>query len=272
MRQFLKNHWYGRHHTLFSVLFTLITLRFAVFQGYAWLPGTLSWPGLAVCVTVDGVFLLWQVTGTVRAADAGLKSGGNTMLYWACFTAVVIAVLSLAVSTTQVAFRITGTNPVPEQAVQDFTVTDGVVTISGEIDHLTYASFEILVEQMGGQLHEVRLDSDGGNIHAARGVARLIMVYRYDTRVERRCASACTLLFVAGAVRRAAPAAQLGFHGYVETGFALNDILAEQDKDRAFFRARGISDAFIEQMFKAPHSDIWFPGHAMLRAAGVITP
>lgn len=87
-----------------------------------------------------------------------------------------------------------------------------------------------------------------------------------------RCLSACTLVFLAGNRRKLREGAQLGFHQYAQASdVPLLDTAEEQEKDRQFLKARGVSDSFLRKLFQAEHDEIWFPERQELVAAGVIT-
>ena len=118
------------------------------------------------------------------------------------------------------------------------------------------------------------LESEGGNIYEARGLAKLIREAKLSTHVETFCSSACTITFIGGIERTLANGAGLGFHQYrVDADYmvAFTDPLAEQAKDRALFAEAGVSEAFLERMFREDADGMWFPSVAELLAANVIT-
>ena len=152
-----------------------------------------------------------------------------------------------------------------------FEVENGVAIFAGLIDFGAFNALENTLKRHP-DLHSIRLTSDGGRIAAARGMARLISEANLSTQGIATCASACTLVFMAGDTRSLAPDARLGFHGYelVSNVITLNTE-EEQERDKETFRNRGVSDDFLEKAFAIPHSEMWFPSHQILRAAGVLT-
>ena len=64
-------------------------------------------------------------------------------------------------------------------------------------------------------IQTVLLESDGGVIVEARGMANTILDNGLNTRVESDCYSACTLVFISGRVRSLGDKAALGFHQYL---------------------------------------------------------
>ena len=117
------------------------------------------------------------------------------------------------------------------------------------------------------------LDSGGGNIYQARGIAKLIMQNELDTYLFNHCYSACTIAFIAGINRYAKIQAELGFHGYnleSTTPKSFISIEHEQSKDLDFF-AKQISDKdFVQKIFQHESNQIWIPKFAELLKAGVI--
>jgi len=126
------------------------------------------------------------------------------------------------------------------------------------------------------QIRSVVLHSRGGHIYEGRGLARIFIEHGIDTYVYEECSSACTTAFIGGKQRYIGPQAKLGFHQYrVETTRASQfvqfyDIGAEQQRDLALFKARGIDQAFLNRVFDQPANRIWFPDHSTLRDAQIV--
>ncbi|MEM6498311.1 MAG: hypothetical protein AAF709_16505, partial [Pseudomonadota bacterium] len=83
------------------------------------------------------------------------------------------------------------------------------------------------------------------------------------------CASACTLVYLAGEERPMSGKARLGFHKY-DFNFVnkqphpMINLAEEHAADRSFMKSRGLSDAFLENVFAQAHSEIWFPSNTEL--------
>lgn len=116
------------------------------------------------------------------------------------------------------------------------------------------------------------LDSNGGRIPAARGLARLVHAHQLETHVDGVCASACTVVFIAGQKRTIGPDGKLGFHGYrlLSTVETLN-MADEQQRDIAEFTAQGVDPNFLQRALTTPHDTMWFPTRPELVAAGLLT-
>jgi hypothetical protein len=117
----------------------------------------------------------------------------------------------------------------------------------------------------------VRLESPGGRLGPALRVAALFQKHGISTYVAHYCASACTLAFLAGRQRWAAPDATVGFHrarmenGSPEQFDAANRILRES------YAKFGVPDAFIAHVMQTPPEELWAPTAAELRGVHITT-
>jgi hypothetical protein len=108
----------------------------------------------------------------------------------------------------------------------------------------------------------VRLDSPGGHLQPALQVAEIIRARGLGTYVPRMCASACTVVFLAGKDRFLAPDARLGFHQASAPGIQASYFDAML---RATYQKTGVPDGFIDHVLRTPPQSIWFPDPHMLR-------
>ena len=274
--RFFVSHWRGNHGLVFTILVTVLGLR--VLLGYLQLLLSAS-PALVLigfCILANGGVLVWQVVGAFRAGDRHLRATGDTISVWGSYFAIIVVVVLASIQTVD---AITALSPPPRiaeiPAPPDLPISaDGAtITLSGNIDFDLNAA---LVDALAAHpaIRRVTLSSDGGYIFAARAVAFNIAKHRLDTHVDGSCNSACTLAFMAGDARTIGPQAQLGFHRYqMETPgqTQIIDVNEEMEKDRSYLASRGVSDDFLDQVFKAGHGDIWFPSHAVMHEAGVVT-
>lgn len=235
-------------------------------------------------MATDAVFFSWQVWQFQTSADDHLRGMGGMALVWGGYLAVLVAGAASGLLWWGAVLMARQPKPVELFTEQmdrlyaaeytlDLSPDGQTLRFSGTITHgLTKRARLIMGENP--QVTAVTLNSPGGHIYEARGFAGLIRDHGYDTTVQHRCSSACTLLFAAGHGRAMAPDARLGFHSYaLEFGPVLPnlDLQKEQEKDRAFFRQRGISDAFLIQIFDEPSSGLWFPSIDALKQAGFLT-
>ncbi len=271
---FLKQHWCGALPVWLALagpVAVTALLLWAVNRALADLP--VIWLAL-----LDAPLAVWAVVGAFRTADRALREGGGFVAGFACYAGA--GAVLLAVGTTLVArqtpVRTITSDMVPEaRAVAALPEAAGRVRIEGEI---TLAQFQALEARLAeGGVVAVDLHSAGGNIFAARGLARLVEEAGLATHAEARCFSACTLVYAAGAERTMGREGALGFHRYVlgessSYGAVRHvDAAEEEAKDRAFLARRGIDADFIEKAYATPPERLWHPSREELRAAGLLT-
>ena len=206
---------------------------------------------------VTGFWVWTQPSRSTRAAAAlGLSA--------------VLGVAALMHIINQLAHQFEAPPPAAAPLAQ-LPVRGGVVDISGPI---TFDTFDALQATLTAEsaIHTVRIDSAGGRIPAARGLARLVREFKLDTHVDATCASACTLVFIAGRSRTLGDDAQVGFHGYrlISTVLTL-DMTTEQTRDIAAFARKGVDPDFMAHAMAVPPDQMWFPTHQELTRAGVVT-
>jgi hypothetical protein len=121
----------------------------------------------------------------------------------------------------------------------------------------------------------VELNIDGGHLHEARNLAKLIINNKLNTRVTDRCAASCMLVLVAGQNRVASSLATLQFHrteGY-DNGYR-SDWIIEKERitDRRYYKARGVDEGYLHPIYyKQKNDDYLTPSLDLLVAYGVIT-
>ena len=118
----------------------------------------------------------------------------------------------------------------------------------------------------------VVLSSNGGWIREGRMLAEVIRRHHLDTYVEGYCASACTIAFLAGRDRAAAPNAKIGFHASRAIGDQSGKIVRQETLELlGIYRSAGLSDAFIRRVGSTPNSQMWYPTTEEMLTAGVLT-
>ncbi|SMR82545.1 hypothetical protein SAMN04488030_2898 [Aliiroseovarius halocynthiae] len=237
----------------------------------------------AVLVGADALCLLWQGVGYFRAAEARIRDTGSMLPTWVGMIALVIAVFVVVSQWWALGLA---TRPVDDgpsfaerkarerQAEYQFKrQSDGNLLFQGQIVlGVTKAMRRELAQ--APLPTSITLDSKGGNVFEARGLAKLITSHGLDTHVDATCSSACTLVFIAGSQRQLGPDARLGFHSYMLEGAQRLpgfDIEAEQLRDREFMLGQGVSPDFITRVYDTHPSGIWFPEHRVLHQSGVVT-
>ena len=152
------------------------------------------------------------------------------------------------------------------------SIDPDILVVQGDIDIAATRRLSVFLEQNTG-IKKLVLESEGGNVFEARGMARLVSTNSLHTHVDGKCLSACTLIYVSGAERTAGHNAEFGFHSYrqrTNNGGVGIDIDEQQNIDAGIFASAGVDKRFIEQMYQAEHKDMWFPERKRLIEARVI--
>lgn len=235
---------------------------------WSFVPDDIRFSWLAPVLVLDSVILGFQlslVRRAIRAQGASLSSYFLVILSFVILGLVGVTALNrLAVASMKDA-------PDVEATMYEVDL-NGAARLEGMIDFAHYAALKSLLEKDAHGVRVVHLNSTGGRIPAARGIARLIREAGLDTHVSGTCASACTIIFIAGNARTIQPDGRIGFHGYrLLSTIATVDVAEEERKDRAAFLAKGVTATFLERAYSVPHSEMWFPSHRTLLDAGVVT-
>jgi hypothetical protein len=128
---------------------------------------------------------------------------------------------------------------------------------------------ELLANAPGVRL--VRLQSAGGRLFEAESIAADIRQRRLNTYVDGLCASACTMVLLAGRQRGAAPNARIGFHRPSFAGVD-DDRTVDADALMRYYRSAGIARAFVEKVRATSSQSMWFPTRQELERHRVLTP
>src|SRR5215471_10979984 len=89
-------------------------------------------------------------------------------------------------------------------------VNQSTITIYGDIDFGDFVTFKSKTSSLDNAA--VVLRSNGGRLLPAIKIGEMIRTKGYTTYVREYCASACTLIWLAGQQRHMAPAALIGLH------------------------------------------------------------
>lgn len=280
---YLRDHWRGGHALPrafwinFLIPFVLIAMAEPWLRpaaGSAVAEGVLA--ALYIMVT-HGVILPWQIVGLWRSSRRHLQERGDLMTVTSAQLAIVVALVTTAGATTTTVQHIFGFGRgAPESAdrtpryVLKLLAEDRAISIDGAFDNGLSRDLKALLAEQP-DIETVILNSDGGRVFEARGVANQIVDKGLDTHVDTHCRSACTIAYIAGRRRTLGENGQLGFHSYRMDGVAvLTDPLDEQEKDRAFFLGQGIESEFADRAFATPHERMWHPDSDHLLDARVV--
>ncbi|UYV39251.1 hypothetical protein N4R57_09730 [Rhodobacteraceae bacterium D3-12] len=266
--QFVCDHWRGRLALLPSLLLTLLALRLLLDGATTARPVTWSLTATIAISLVSGAVLFWQLVGGVRA----VARFGRDLFATAAGGLVVIITAMLFVNAELTHWAARGEIPVAlPLPPKPYEVVNGVTRIDGPIDFVVLTRLELAIAAHP-ELTLLELQSDGGRIPAARAIAQRIEAAKLDTRAVGLCASACTLVFMAGQNRSLGQDGALGFHAYaLLRNDNLQNARQEEARDRAYLSAKGITDRFMDRAYATPPDQLWTPTRDNLRAAGFLT-
>jgi len=289
---YILSHWRGEQPLAQSFWINLALLRGAIFTVEGIVRPSFSDDTIAdlaatliYVLVVHIIFGAWQIVGVVHACDRYQTSTGAMGIVWATHAGIAISLIFTLVSVF-VAFQSAVLKP--DKSLETMSAiwereraARYELRLSEDSAYISFIGhFELgvtkkltLLLQQNPQVRGIVLASRGGNIYEGRGIAKLIRSAGLDTYVFETCASACTTAFIAGTRRTLGPEGRLGFHQYgFEADYQIPfiDIGEEQNADRAFYRSQNISTAFLDRVFHAAQSDLWFPTREELLDAGVV--
>ncbi|NQU56429.1 MAG: hypothetical protein HQ513_04280 [Rhodospirillales bacterium] len=288
---YIRSHWQGNQSLAWSFWVNLVAMRIVIlyFERFTH-PPFLEEPATAIALTFIyfTIFQLivypWQIMGLLRACDRYLSEQGSYMFVLLAQFAMVLSLLGTLIYVLG-AFQALFANPAamiinqrkpspPLLGPYTLTLTDegSRIHLSGDFRLGVTQEMASLLEQHPG-VQGIIFSSNGGRVTEGRGVARLIKKGGLDTYVFEICKSACTTAFIAGATRNLGPTGKLGFHQFaMDSKFKTPyiDHEAEQMIDLTFYKQQNIDAAFLQKVFKAPNTGIWFPTLKELLEAGVV--
>ncbi len=255
-------HWRGQIALMPTLVFSLLGLRLAI-----------AWGGGVSFLLLDIAIYIWQVVGSWRALTRYQCDRPDFLVNVAGYGAMLATIPVLILPQLD---RLARDNLAPmtlrDRGPNGVEVMPDHILLTGPVSYDMFDGFQGAIST-NPDLKRVELNSNGGRVYAARAIAKLVQDNDLDTFVSGICASACTLVFIAGAHRTLAPEGKLGFHGYLtKSQIKFADETEEEAKDRATFLARGVSQDFVDQMFLVSPEDMWFPDQSQLEMAGVLSP
>lgn len=287
----IRKHWLGEYSLTvsfwlifiaFGFVFHLISLSFLQQISTT---GSKHIATMIVYQVVGGLLILpWQSIGLLRTAELHFKEHGQPVILHSVQAVVLIGIIGIMshfvglIQTLSIEkeFSEYKSKVVPHQYSIQWDADKNQIRLSGSLDFgITKAVRQFLDTHPGAK--QIVLESEGGRIYEGRGLAFLFQQYRLDTYSYRYCLSSCTTAFIGGVKRYLGKDAQLGFHQYafdskpLQTFQTLYNLEDEQDKDIKIYRSKNITENFIQQMFKKPNNEIWYPDQDTLLEAGIVT-
>ncbi len=288
---YVRNHWRGDHSLLWSFWVNLVALRLVIlfFERFTHPPFTeQSTAAIAFTVLYFVVFQLivcvWQIRGVVKTCDRFMAESGSYstvllaqfgIVVGLCLTLYFVLAAFLSLLEDPEAKYEKMFRPQPSLLGEySLTLSEGGTRLLLKGDFRIGITKELSTFlERNPNLEGIVLSSNGGRVTEGRGVARLIKKNGLDTYVFDACKSACMTAFIGGATRNLGAQGKLGFHQFLlknKMNIPYLDVEKEQKIDLAFYTEQKIEDSFLKKVFQASHTDIWFPSHDELLAAGVV--
>ncbi|NIE74126.1 hypothetical protein F3J45_06660 [Pantoea sp. Ap-967] len=281
---YLMRHWRGelslaRSFWVNSVLLSLVWLPMfglePLIRAYPPSPTTLI-VALGVLLVSMTAMAVWQGVGTWRSARRHRAQGGSML-----WVRVACGLILLDCAYTLYSVVEDDSLAVLKSAWQVWHAPDQLPP-----SHITLLAPDELVIAGGWSLGSadavrdvldahpavtrVQLDSGGGLLLEAQGIARQVRQKGLITYTDGDCMSACTLVFQAGKERWLGPEGRLGFHagalyGSDQQPEAITQIYRHTLQDS------GLSEDFIQRVLNTPQDAMWFPDVGTLRSEHIIT-
>lgn len=233
--------------------------------------------GFVIWVLLFPAVRAWTLVGIWRSAGRHAARGGSAGWGIAARVMVVLGIAStlvqfpsLSAQAKEYGLIAIGRDPLGAQADMSVTERGDAISINGMLSAGTADRFEALIRDTP-RAKTVLLQSDGGRIYEALRMAAVMRARGLDTRVDRHCASACTLLLLAGKDRSAHRFAQIGFHQPDFPGISPTERREFVASNRKDYIAAGVEQGFVERVMATPPAEMWYPTHAELVAAGALT-
>ena len=284
---FASRHWKGEYAVLRSLFVNTLAPNalLLALQGRFDLTRLIADPALGKLVLVLTaslwlILLVWQFTGCFRSASLRISYSGSAMNLYVVFFGLLITVIPVMGGMLSLSDQYNraqqGAVLSAESSGKSYTLTllnNEMLAFTGDINFGATRDF-VSILAAHPNIQTVLLESDGGVIVEARGMANTILDNGLNTRVESDCYSACTLVFISGRVRSLGDKAALGFHQYLlETPYYYPwvDPVSEAIKDKQRFARQNVTPTFLNKMYLYDHESLWIPSHAELAQAGVTT-
>jgi plasmid stabilization system protein ParE len=288
-RGYFARHWHGEMSLVraYWVNNLLVALPLAMA-----LTGLMSWisvKGESLQVSAIALLLIlplllgldvWCIVGAWRSASNYLRENGSRLWGYLARITLALGALQLLVS---VLFGLLpslgsywqmarGIDPIGHAR---FSISpDGrSLRLDGTIGMGDASRMRALLDSEAARnLRRIELVSPGGRLHEAELMAAALKPRRHEVRAVGDCASACTVVFLAGQPRQLTPGARLGFHrASTGTYNPVFEELANQQLE-ATYRDLGLPQPLIDKTLDTPSRSMWFAPREDLLAHALIAP
>jgi hypothetical protein len=288
-RGYFARHWHGEMSLVraYWVNNWLVAMPLAMA-----LTGLMSWisvKGESLQVSAIALLLIlplllgldvWCIVGAWRSATQYLRESGSRLWGYLARITLALGALQLLVS---VLFGLLpelggywqmarGIDPIGH-AKFSLSPDGRSLRLDGTIGMGDAGRMRALLDSEAARgLRRIELVSPGGRLHEAELMAAALKPRGHEVRVVGDCASACTVVFLAGQPRQMTPGARLGFHR-ASTG-TYNPVFEELANQQlaATYRDLGLPQPLIDRTLDTPSRSMWFAPREDLLAHALIAP
>ena len=288
-RGYFAAHWHGEQSLVRSYWVNNIVVAAPLAFALSFLMTWISVKGdslqVSAIVLLVGVPLLmsldvWCIVGGWRSAGNYLRGDGSLVWGWLARLSLALGALQLLASIVfgflpsvgQYWSMARGVDPLG-QAKFSFSPDgrslkmEGVIGM-GDGERLR----QLLDSEAARELKRVELVSPGGRVREAERMATAVKAHGHASRAVGTCASACTLVFLAGQPRHLTPTGELGFHrASTGTYNPVFEELANQQLAKTYTEL-GLPQPMIDKTLRTPSRSMWFVPREELLSYSLIAP
>lgn len=265
------------YRTVWAVLALIVgvgSISLAVSAGGPITIAHIAIPGVLCALGVG--FALWQLW-LIAAAARRIANSGNPRSSGLAFSSTILGALTIAgVLHGKAVPQLTEMWEIyrGDQRLSDLRIvvgTDGrTMVLDGSLGMNAAADVRRALDAHP-DVRVIVLEGPGGRMGPAYEIFQLIRDRGLNTRVERECDSACTVMFLGGAERSLGFYGRLGFHQVGFPGMSRGDMVdANRQLERFLIFDAKLDRDFARKVIDTPHDAIWSPTPEELKAAGVI--
>jgi hypothetical protein len=227
-----------------------------------------------VGMTILGVMLVvWHWVGVWRSA--GHAQGAFWGITARLLTVMAIAALVADAANSSIPYGAEmlniafGTDAVPHHRLR---ILNGgkEIEVAGGIDFGTVTDLKVLLDATPA-VETIDLNNVGGRVAEAEKLRDIVLAHHLSTYTSTMCASACTVVFMAGQQRYLGAHGKLGFHRWSFPGLTADQDASVNAVAERTMVAAGVAPDFAAKAFSTPANDLWMPDTATLLAAHVVT-
>lgn len=223
---------------------------------------------------------VWCIVGAWRSAGNYLRDHGSRLWGWLARITLALGALQLLAS---VLFGVLprfgeywqmarGIDPIGH-AQMSLSADGRSLRLDGTIGMGDAQRLRSLLDSEAARgLRRIELVSPGGRLHEAELMVAALKPRGHEVRAVGTCASACTVVFLAGQPRQLTPGAQLGFHR--ASSGTYNPVFEELANQQlaATYRGLGLPETMIDKTLDTPSASMWFAPREVLLSHALIAP